>query len=334
LSTVNYIFNDYSRASLLLHPDLAIQGIGYILVHQVFFYSLGHNIASSSRLERDVIFKKILVLFGSVYLFGIYLHFWRPEYFSIFLESRFLGEGGTEYGSFYPRMTIYWNSMIVGVLGLAFFWMTIYAKDIGWLIKLFLLCIFVSSIIFSAQRGPIMALIISYVFYFFLNLKTRLIFITGITLMLSAGLLSLLYLFSAELISTLDLFRRVTTLEGMFLERADQFENFVVVFKTYPLGRGLGMLSHKAANLGLLYSTPDGNYYRIFGDLGIMGVVSFCTLIFFTVYKAFKRKLHMELLVLSVYLLQAFGTNVFDLYAAGFLFWYFIGFVNGNKMYE
>ena len=125
----------------------------------------------------------------------------------------------------------------------------------------------------------------------------------------------------------------MNTLEGMFLERADQYESFAVVFKTYPFGLGLGLLSHKAANLGLLFSTPDGNYYRIFGELGIMGLVSFCALVFSTLFKAFKRRMHLALLVVSIYLLQAAGTNVFDLYAAGFLFWYFIGFVNGNKLY-
>ena len=127
-----------------------------------------------------------------------------------------------------------------------------------------------------------------------------------------------------------DLFNRFNAIDNAFNERSYQFENFIYLISKFPFGVGLGLLSHKASDLNLLYTTPDGNYYRIFGETGFFGFVSFATLIISSVYKSYKRKLKLFFIIIIIYLLQSLGTNVLDLYAASFFFWYVIGQVNGS----
>jgi O-antigen ligase len=127
----------------------------------------------------------------------------------------------------------------------------------------------------------------------------------------------------------IDLFNRLNAFDNAFNERSDQYVNFLYLIFNFPFGVGLGLLSHKASDLNLLYTTPDGNYYRIFGELGFLGFISFLILILSCLYKSYKQKLRLFLIIIMVYFLQAFGTNVFDLYVASFFFWYVIGQVNG-----
>ena len=124
---------------------------------------------------------------------------------------------------------------------------------------------------------------------------------------------------------------RFDAFENAFDERSNQYDNFLYIISKYPFGLGLGLLTHKASDLNLTLTTPDGNYYRIFGELGFIGFFSFLFLILKSLYFSFKKRFKLYFIILSVYCLQAFGTNVFDLYAASFFFWYIIGQVNGTE---
>jgi hypothetical protein len=129
----------------------------------------------------------------------------------------------------------------------------------------------------------------------------------------------------------IDLINRFTAFDNAFSERSSQFENFLFLIKKYPFGVGLGLLTHKASDLNLLLTTPDGNYYRIFGELGVIGFLSFIFMLTSSIYISYRRNLRLFFIVLIVYALQSFGTNVFDLYAASFFFWYILGQVNGSE---
>lgn len=333
-SYVNYLTLDYSRNVAVIFPELLLNGLSYILIPQVLFYFIGFNLANAPSSEQLQVQTRLTVFFGWVYTMGLVLHFARPGFFNAFLERMFLSEIGTGYVDFYPRMTIYWNSMIVGILGVCFFWMNVYTKGINMFWKWILGIVFISSVLFSTQRGAWLALGISSLLFMFMNFSAQRIavFLVGFV---AIGWFTLLIpnLFSEDnsFGIVVDLLNRFDNLEQAFSERRYQFDNFVYIASNYPSGVGLGMLSHKAADLGLLLTTPDGNYYRIFGELGVLGVIAFSALMLSTIFKAFKWRKQFGLIICVIYIVQALGTNVFDLYAAGFLFWFMIGWINGGS---
>jgi hypothetical protein len=332
-SYINYIIIDYSRDVAVTYPGLLLNGVSYLLIPQLLFYFIGFNLANTPIQVRDQVQKRLAILFGAVYALGLCLHFIRPGFFNAFIARTFLSEIGTGYIDFYPRMTIYWNSMIVGVLGVAFFWITIYAREIKPGLKWTLGLIFLASILFSTQRGAWAALGVSTLIYLFLNFSLRkMLFLVGGVGVVSVLGTVLLNLFAEESSygMVVDLLNRFDNIEEAFSERKYQFDNFIYIITHYPFGVGLGLLSHKAADLGLVLTTPDGNYYRIFGELGVFGVMAFVMLMISTLFRAFVWRMHVVFIVCIVYILQALGTNVFDLYAAGFLFWFLVGWVGGT----
>ena len=334
LSYINYVVWDYSRNVAFTFPELLLNGLSYILIPQVLFYFIGFNLAKASDSNLDQVKTSIIFIFGWVYTLGLVLHFSRPDFFNAFLERMFLNEFGSGYVDFYPRMTIYWNSMIVGVLGVCFFWLSIYANGIKMFWKWILGVVFISSLLFSVQRGAWLALGFSSLLFILMNFSPRRIaFIILVFLLL--GILSMsmpsFILEDKSLAIVVELLNRFDNLEEAFSERGYQLDNFIYIITNFPSGVGLGMLSHKAADLGLLLTTPDGNYYRIFGELGVLGAIAFSALVISTMFKAFERRDQISLIICLIYAVQALGTNVFDLYAAGFLFWFILGLVNGGS---
>ena len=330
ISFTNYAFVEYSRNIISANPTLILQAISYILIPQLLFYYLGFTDILNKSLNMDFNLRVISNIFFIVFLFGIYLHFFRPIYFINFQERVFLNNQITGYINFYPKFTIYWNSMIVGVLGVALFWTTILVDNRNFLTKFITGLIFFVAIIFSTQRGAWASLLITLLIFLILFFSLRTLkYIIIMLILLVFAMLILKNEVNIDSPIFLDLFSRLDAFDNAFNERSDQYENFKYLISKFPFGVGLGLLSHKASDLNLLYTTPDGNYYRIFGELGILGFFSFFMLIVSSVYKSFKKKLKLFIIIIIVYLLQSFGTNVLDLYVASFYFWYIIGQVNG-----
>ncbi len=331
-SFINYIILDYSRNVVYENPELLIQGISYLLVPQLLFYYLGFNQSLKNQDSWRKDFIVILFIFAFIFLYGIYLHFWRPDYFNLFLERVFLNDPQTGYTTIYPKYTIFWNSMIVGVLGVALFWLNLLIKNHIFFYRFFFSMIFLTAIVFSTQRGAWISLSISGLIVLFMTFRIRKILkylfylsVIGVVFFLISRFLVIQNNYEIYI----DLLNRFDNIENAFADRNNQFENFLFLISKYPFGIGLGLLSHKASDLGLSFTTPDGNYYRIIGEIGILGFISFFTLLIFSLYKAYKTRIIYLFVILIIYFLQAIGTNVFDLYAASFFFWYIIGFVNG-----
>jgi hypothetical protein len=333
LSLLNILTLSYSRKIIFIHPELLLSGLSYILVPQILFFYLGYNLSTKPKSEQELIKKNLILIFGGAFFLGLFLHFNRPDFFTIFLERIFLSEVGTGYIGFYPRMTIYWNSMIVGVLGVCFFWITIFQTGLSIMYKWLFGSIFFLGALLSAQRGAWLAFGFSSLLFFFLRFSLKR-FLVIISFSLSFTLLFMLLLsYFPEFDSFgsfVDIVNRFDSFGEAFSERRSQYDNFIYIIQNYPFGVGLGLLSHKAADIGLSLTTPDGNYYRIFGELGIFGAIAFIGLIVSSVTKALNGFKQIGLIVCAIFIVQAFGTNVFDLYAAGFLFWFFLGWLNGG----
>jgi len=304
LSVINYVLIDYSRNVIFLHPTLLIQGIVYIIAPQLLFYYLGYTDNFKKSYFTDKKISQITIVFLFVYIFGIYLHFVRPAYFVNFQEEVFLSDPNTGYLSFYPKLTIYWNSMIVGVLGVALFWANMFAQNRKLGLRIFISIVFLFAIIFSTQRGAWASLLITTLFTFLFFTKVidsiKYFFIILITILL---ILFVLTKYNLDLSNPvfIDLLNRFDAFENAFDERSNQYDNFLYIISKYPFGLGLGLLTHKASDLNLTLTTPDGNYYRIFGELGFIGFFSFLFLILKSLYFSFKKRFKLYFIILSVY---------------------------------
>ena len=330
ISCSNYFLNSYSRSILIEFPVFLVQGISYIIIPQLLFYYLGFNNAKREDYKTNLF--QITNLFAIAYLFGIYLHFFRPDYFNAFIERVILSDPNTGYKIYYPKLTIYWNSMIVGVLGVAIFWFSVFTNRCNLFFKAIYSLVFIISILFSTQRGAWLSFIISCLVFFLLNFNIKKTFkYFRYILLFYFFIVTIFNFIRVEQFQDIfqDVYNKFELLDGALNERSYQYDNFVKIIMDYPLGVGLGLLTNKAADLGLLLTTPDGNYYRIFGELGILGIISFVLLLINSLYKSYKMIFKLFFVILIVYIIQAVGTNVFDIYAASFLFWYIIGFVNG-----
>jgi hypothetical protein len=118
-------------------------------------------------------------------------------------------------------------------------------------------------------------------------------------------------------------FRHISTASE---ERKYQWIKGINVFSSYPWGVGYGLLTHKGIQSNFGIRVPDGNYFRILGELGVIGFTLFVSILTYAIYISHKRRYYIVTALLIIYCIQAIGTNVIDLMYTSYLFWLLIGF--------
>ena len=330
----SYFFVPESRDFFLKNPSIFLETISYLFIPQIAFYFFGYYIGKSSK-EKANAFKIIIVANLIFAILSLFLHFLRPGFFTAFL-ARSVATGDDF--EFYPRLTGYLNSMIVGILCSSCLVLSMkYLNSIS--IKFISFIAFSLCVVFSLQRGAWASMAIGLSLFFIIAFFHRPI-LTVIRTVKYAFVLFLLGVFivfglsmtrfdilGSQLLETIntDMLNKIASFSEAASERADQKDSFFTLIKSYPLGIGFGLLSHKSADLGFVYAIPDGNYYRIGGELGVFGLISFLFIIVIAVIKLYYKKEYTIIIVILLYCLQAYGTNVFDLYMCGFLFWFLLG---------
>ena len=103
--------------------------------------------------------------------------------------------------------------------------------------------------------------------------------------------------------------------------------------KNMIFGDGLGRYGHKAA----LYSNniiPDGNYFRMFSELGFIGLFVFFGIILSALYETYKKIdfLYIETAIIIMICLQAIGSDVFSFQLIAPIFWFAIGRCSGSTI--
>jgi len=333
ITIANYFFVDISYSFFVNNKKILFQAFTYLIIPQIFFFFAGNYIGKSDKMINDNIW---LLLKCNLILItiGIILHFIRPNFFLEFQRNEFRT---VNYGLYYPRLTSYMNSLILGIVSPISAILSIeYAKKR----KLFFIIVFIIGSFLTLQRGSIIDLFFGFTIYFMLknhlNSKkikfkiprktiNHIIYLTiGILLFL---LTIFLFYKESEIIKifTLNLKYKLNNILNSILERNDTWIESIKIANEYLLGLGIGLLSHKGADAFFLYSVPDGNYFRILGELGYIGLILFILLITKGMYLAFRQKKLSIFAVLLCYSFHAIGTNVFDLYYASFIFWFLLG---------
>lgn len=109
-------------------------------------------------------------------------------------------------------------------------------------------------------------------------------------------------------------------------ERNQSWFDGISKTKNLIIGDGLGRYGHKAA-LFTDNIIPDGNYFRIFSELGIIGLFLFLSIIVSSLFKSYKKlnKYYIEFAIILMICLQGVGSDIFSFQLIAPIFWFTIG---------
>lgn len=118
-------------------------------------------------------------------------------------------------------------------------------------------------------------------------------------------------------------------------ERDGQWIAGVKNFLDMPIGTGCGQVGQVAARYeeGFYRSVPDGDYFRIISEYGIMGAIFYLIIIFLSFVMLLNTRKCISVqrsCCLSVFIglcIQMIGSNITEFYFTNFLYWTFIGYL-------
>jgi hypothetical protein len=109
-------------------------------------------------------------------------------------------------------------------------------------------------------------------------------------------------------------------------DRSDSWINAFSFNSNIYIGKGLGSVGHKALGLSELY-IRDGNYLKIFFELGIIGTLSFLAIIGLIIRRIIvtSQKNYVDTSIVLLFLFQAIGSNVLSFQVLIPIFWFTLG---------
>lgn len=121
---------------------------------------------------------------------------------------------------------------------------------------------------------------------------------------------------------------RVLKFNSAFVERVGQWKGINDIGMQIIFGRGLGSLSHKAYGITQI-TISDGGYFKILGELGIIGLFLFLTILilaFINVVRKYKKEnMLVEKFIIIIFLIHSIGSNGLFFQVTAPIFWYSIG---------
>ena len=125
------------------------------------------------------------------------------------------------------------------------------------------------------------------------------------------------------------LLERFNSLSSAIAERSDSWFEGLSNTTSIITGDGLGKYGHKVVEFSDL-SIPDGNYFRMIAEIGILGFLIFVSIISTAIYKGFLkiRTHYVQLIVIFIICLQSVGSDLFSFQLVAPIFWYSIGACN------
>ena len=330
-SILNYAVNPLVLRYIESHPETLPMVFSYLIIPCVFFYTAGVAIGGDRALTKQTLnFVALTALFCIAS--GILLQLTIPTFYVQYL-LRILSNNV----SLLPRMSGYLGiSMLMGAIcatSVPLVWKiptTVERRVLG-------VAICVAGSFLTLQRGSMTATLFVIASILVYSLRrhgvraisgnSRPIGVLAIVFLAIGTLLTDRIVELQQRFSVLgpEITSRAISFDSMINERSFQWEAVREVLGEYPLGLGIGMMSHVTAAAGFPLAIPDGNYFRILGELGPQGFTVFIALLVMTLLRAIRHKKMEVMLAILAYMLMAVGTNVFDFYYSGFVFWLLVG---------
>ena len=318
---IYYFVSPYS-ARLTNVGYLLIATLSFYLLPQILFFNFG-------AILRKEVLAKVALFYVHINLFAIIIG--TIDFFTLKLLYRAPHILGVIPLNGYFRMQSYFGTpMITGCVCATSLLISV-ALIQNKFRKFIFAFVFLLGLMLTMARGAWVAGLISLGYYLFMSksIKVKLsLRVIGFIIMLIVFLIIFSnqlynYFNSENFVQLQTRFRHLSTASE---ERKHQWINGINVFLKYPWGVGYGLLTHKGIMSNFGIRVPDGNYFRILGELGVIGFSLFVSILTYAIYISHKRRYYIVTALLIIYCIQAIGTNVLDLAYTSFLFWLLIGF--------
>lgn len=128
-------------------------------------------------------------------------------------------------------------------------------------------------------------------------------------------------------------FDRIVNYNEAINERRNNWE-VALSSANWLLGEGFSSFSHKA-EIVKKFIIPDNAYLRILAEVGVIGVISFFSIIFLTMYLGFGNvsNNYLYLIICIVFILQGIGSDIFSFQVVAPFFWFSVGRI-GNTIFK
>lgn len=266
----------------------------------------------------------LILLHVGVCIVSIMLHFFQPDFYTAYLANQFIEVGELELWQYYARLQGPLGSTSIGVMCCSSVFLIPLTKFSNIIKGIFILIFFITVFLTFQRSSMFLIFFASFLSMQYFELKVRFIILLSIITVLS---LTINIYGDSELLYRI--FGRIEEI-AVVLTLEDR-TTYGIVFANiaeYMLGFGLGATTSVADARGYNPGGQivDANHLRIMADLGIAGLIIFMMTWVVPVTKAIAFRRAMPLVfAISAYQLQAIGTNVFDSYYTGHLYWFYLG---------
>lgn len=324
---LGYLF--YNTASVILYIYSEIPLSVYFAewsnsILPISFFYMAHNSVN----DDYKFYNNTLIVIIISFILGFYLWITEPPVYRVFMDTT---EGPGTDMFFFESL---YGLTATGALSVIGFLIStrIIASSSGKGGKLaMLICVIASLLTF--RRSSMLALFISFLFMHYL-LFWQYNFIKKRYFLLEAiFLISIYNYFVNDYSEFIDsILERGSMVTEAFSERSGTwgyaFQDFSVIF-----GKGLGSAGHKAIGFSKTL-IPDGNYFKMISEIGILGSFLFISIIIAFVFLSIKEFINNYLevgIVLSICLI-GIGSNIFEYQSIAPIFWFSIGRISHNHI--
>tara|TARA_B110001452_G_scaffold214725_1_gene185701 strand:- start:420 stop:1655 length:1236 start_codon:yes stop_codon:yes gene_type:complete len=292
--------------------------VNFLVVPKLFFYLCGSYIGDN--IQKGI--KQLVYINSWMMIVGLLLTYINPGFYDSYLHSIY---GFESFAEFYRFLGYLDNSMTMGILAAVNIILALSYSGFSKPMTKFYVFISAVVLITTLQRGAWISFIIGLIVILVNNKEYRVYLKQIIPAFLVLVVIFVLVANFSHEPAISKIVARFLSIPDALIDRIHSWGNIWPVLKGNFLGGGLGSTSHKCTDLSP-YSIPDANYFRIIADIGFLGFLSFLSVVLYSTYRLRKNG-HVGLYaVVLMYLFQAIGTNVFDLYYSSFIFWFIIGF--------
>lgn len=340
-----YIILSIFSFLLYLQPNnpASMLAYAYGIHHVVFPISLYFTVKYLNLDSQKFLLKYICYLNLFLIIVGFVMHYFKPDFFTEYLNNILVQKGYTETWQLYSRMQSYFGSTSIGnIAGVTI--LLISMLKMKFILKTLIFSSMIVAAFLSHQRGGIIVVIIAASYYLFSKDKHFLKKSVSIIVII---FFIFLLVNAFEYISTrstgLSFTRYTKNLivydifsENILKERLGGYIKGWNFFLEYPLGLGIGA-TLSAADVSFAHpegQVVDANFMRILADLGFEGIIIFIFIITFSIKSALKRKNPLAwVLLISIYCGQMLGTNVLDSFYVSHTFWLLLGIIDTKPYY-
>lgn len=328
------LFLSFSVMSVVLYlqPSNPASISGYLygvnlLIVPIFLY---FTVKELHAYDQERLLRFIFFLHVGLVLVGFVMFFWRPDFYTEYLRENLASRNAYEMWQIYSRLQSYLGSTAVGILAAITIVMLTLVR-LRPFTRYLLLLLLLLAVLLTQQRGAYLSAIIATVFFFSYN-KISIKYLLFVLTLVFVAVLFVVESSNEDVVYLVDYTaNRITgdLVEGdPYSERAVTYRKGWGFLSDFPFGMGIGATLSATDSAGAHPGgqVVDANFMRILADLGLMGFILFMTVLAFGVRAVFVRRKSMGFIViLFIYCFQATGTNVFDSYYVGHLFWLFLG---------